>query len=471
MQHTVYLISDIHLGPGRDAGTGQWNALEDFQNDEALCAFLDHIGASPTPVELVIAGDFIDYPQILPDLAHTSPSNDLGTTQAESVERTLVVLGLRPEIASGHPQVFTHLRRFMENGHSITIIVGNHDIDLLWSEVWRLIFDAIYPPGAPGQLRREAFSYTIGSADFGRVYIEHGHEHDIQNSFGDQMREPFGADRQGVQRLKRCFGTLFVDRVYNQLERERWFIDNVKPISRVVKLGLANDFRFTASALALIARFLLTSGASLHVITGGVLSAEERNAETVVETLEDEALRQELERRLMDPEFRAAFEQAVQMQFEEQVWQAVSQGGGDQPTLDSITQEVTAEPPMLDPDGAVLGGGVLGGEAEDAFRAAARAVLEADPRIEIVVMGHTHQPIDGLIKPIYLSGQRTGYYYNSGTWTWHLRDRPEPYSWQDLADPANYTSSFTYLRFDPDADGAYQCMLRNWSADWDGPNR
>ena len=98
-------------------------------------------------------------------------------------------------------------------------------------------------------------------------------------------------------------------------------------------------------------------------------------------------------------------------------------------------------------------------------------MLEADPRIEIVVMGHTHQPIDGLIKPIYLSGQRTGYYYNSGTWTWHLRDRPEPYSWQDLADPANYTSSFTYLRFDPDADGAYQCMLRNWSADWDGPNR
>src|SRR5262249_7386386 len=231
MNPVVYLISDLHLGPGRDATTGEWDALEDFQFDEALSAFLEHISsAHQEPIELIIAGDFLDYPQILPDLGPISPSNDLGTTEAESVERTLVALGQRPKVASGHPAVFEALRKFMANGHSVTIMVGNHDIDLLWPEVWRLIFDAIYPPGAPGALMREPYSRTYGTADRGRIYVEHGHERDIQNCFGDQMTQPFAVDRQGVKRLKRCWGTLFVDKVYNQLERERWFIDNVKPI-------------------------------------------------------------------------------------------------------------------------------------------------------------------------------------------------------------------------------------------------
>ncbi len=124
----------------------------------------------------------------------------------------------------------------------------------------------------------------------------------------------------------------------------------------MIKLGLANDFGFTAGALALIARFLLTSGTSLHVITGGVLSAddlppEQRNGDTVVATIEDAELRGALEQRMSDPAFRAAFEQEVQ-QFDERDWQAIAQGGGQQPTLD----DVAGEPPPA----------VLGADAEDA---------------------------------------------------------------------------------------------------------
>src|SRR4029450_9566143 len=107
MDPVVYLISDLHLGPGRDAAAGDWNVLEDFQFDDALSAFLAHIVAAHSePIELIIAGDFIDYPQILPELGLTSPANDLGTTEDESVERTRMVLGQRPELASGHPAVF-----------------------------------------------------------------------------------------------------------------------------------------------------------------------------------------------------------------------------------------------------------------------------------------------------------------------------------------------------------------------------
>ena len=35
---------------------------------------------------------------------------------------------------------------------TVTILAGNHDIDLLWPDVWSLIFEAVYSPGAAGRL-------------------------------------------------------------------------------------------------------------------------------------------------------------------------------------------------------------------------------------------------------------------------------------------------------------------------------
>jgi UDP-2,3-diacylglucosamine pyrophosphatase LpxH len=459
MSTVVYLISDLHLGPGRDTATGAWDPLEDFQVDDAFAGFLDRVtaDAGPTPVELIIAGDFIDFPQILPALALTSPSSARGTTQAESVERARVVLGQRPELSSGHPRVFQRLRQFMADGHSVTILAGNHDIDLLWPDVWELIFGVIYPPGAAGQLRRAAFSVTVGAAAGGRVYVEHGHERDPENYFGGRMAEPFANDPTGTPRLKRCYGTLFVDKVYNQLERERWFIDNVKPISRVIGLGLKNDFFFTGAALALILKFFLTSGAPPRELAA-VLAGEEpwpearRNADALVEAVADDELRAYAERRLADPAFRAELEAELR-EFDDADWRQVQAGVENQPALDDLA-------------GARPGALVLGEEEEDRYRKAAREVLANDPAITTVIMGHTHEALDGLVRPIYLDGGRAGYYFNSGTWTPHLRERPERgYSWAEIADAANYTSSLTYLKLVPDAAGEYRAELRNWAAE------
>lgn len=460
MNSTVYLISDIHLGPGRDPATGEWDALEDFTADAQLTAFLDRVTAEAgaSPIELVIAGDFIDYPQILPDLALTSPLNARGTSEAESAERTRAVLGLLPERAGGHPAVFARLRRLMADGHSITILVGNHDIDLLWPEVWALIFEAIYPPGAPGTLRREAFSYTVGAAPRGRVYIEHGHERDPENCFGDRMAEPFGDDGTGLQRLKRCYGTLFVDKVYNQLERQRWFIDNVKPISRIIGLGLKNDLVFTGGALALIIRFFLTGGLPPKQLAR-VLSDDQaswptgrRSADGLIDALKDDRLRDTIEQRLADPQVRAEFEQEL-ARFDEADWRAIQAGARKQPTLDAAAGD---RAPSV----------TLGAEEEDGYRSGAREVLVVDPSVGAVVMGHTHGAIDGLTSPIYLDGGRTGYYFNSGTWTQHLRERPgRPYSWAEIADVGNYTSSFTYLKLLPNQAGEYRAELHNWAAE------
>jgi UDP-2,3-diacylglucosamine pyrophosphatase LpxH len=450
MERLVYVVSDLHLGPGW-LPNGEPDPLEDFSADTDFARFLDTIGTTGSPVELVIAGDFLEYCQTLPEIGLASPEDDLGSTEAESIRRTDVILGRLPGIASGHPEVFAALRRFMVEGNSITIIAGNHDIDLLWPGVWARMFDVIYPPGAAGDLRRVHYAYTVGEGSRGRVHIEHGHEHDRANRFGERMEHPFGIDRTGTRRLKRCWGTLFVDKVYNQLERERWFIDNVKPILRVVKLGLRHDPIFTATALGLVARFLLTSG--LPPLLGGIEleAGAAPDAETIVAALADPDLREVLEMRIAEPAFREEFEHTVQGAGTGELALALS-GAAPQLTLDEA--EITT-------GGEV----VLGGRGGDAFRNAARAVLEEDPRIGAVVMGHTHGPLDGLADPLILSDGREGYYFNSGTWTLHLKDEQRrSYTWAEIADEANYTATYTYVLLEPDGRGGYRPRLGEWQA-------
>lgn len=455
MDKVVYVVSDLHLGPGWLPG-GELDPLEDFTADEAFERFLARIGTTGTPVELVIAGDFLEYCQTLPEIGFASPEDSLGSSEAESVRRTRVILGRSPEIASGHPRVFQALRRFMVEGNSITIIAGNHDIDLLWDEAWALVFDTIYPPGAAGDLRLVDYAYTLGAGERGRVHIEHGHEHDKANRFGDRMAQPFGMDRRGVRRLKRCWGTLFVDKVYNQLEQERWFIDNIKPIPRVVQLGIRHDFKFTATALGLVARFLLTSG--LPPLLGGAGDEQDAAAiefpgiEEVVERIADQDLRNMLQAQMADPAFREEFAETVRGAGVIEIATALS-GLGPQETLDSVTVVTGGE--------VILGGGA--GE-DDAYRAAARTVLEGDPSMTTVVMGHTHGPIDGYASPIDRPDGSQGYYFNSGTWTQHLKeDGSRNYTWDELGDPEHYTVSLTYVRLDPDGRGGYRPTLGNWN--------
>jgi UDP-2,3-diacylglucosamine pyrophosphatase LpxH len=440
----VYVVSDLHLGPGK-LPNGAWDPLEDFKHDAEFIAFLETIGRSADPVELVLAGDFLEYPQVLPKLGLTSPADDLGTTEAESLLRTEVILGLRPEIASGHRAVFAALRRFMMEGHSITIVVGNHDVDLLWRRVWALVFDTIYPPGAWGDLRRVPYAYTLGNGERGRVYIEHGHEYDPPNRITPRMEHPFTIDQQGVPRLIRCWGTLFVDKVYNQLERERWFIDNVKPIMRVVKLGLRNDFRFTATALGLVTRFLVGSGlpplgAGADMILG---AGEAPTLEEMVASVADPDLRAALEAQLADPVAREELERELRALAPVE-WAMIQAGAAPQQTLDEAI-----EGPQ---DELILGFG----RQEDPYRAAARVALEADPSLATVIMGHTHGPLDGASAPLDLSDGRKGFYYNSGTWTPHLKDEGRrSYSWAEIGDSASYTASLSYVRLDPNGRGGY----------------
>src|SRR5216683_2996227 len=89
------IISDLHLGAGRSLA-GKVNKLEDFRFDDEFSRFLSAFRDKPT--ELVIAGDFIDFWQIMPE-RNVKQDRVVGSTAADSRAKLRAAM-------DGHPEVF-----------------------------------------------------------------------------------------------------------------------------------------------------------------------------------------------------------------------------------------------------------------------------------------------------------------------------------------------------------------------------
>lgn len=426
MAHTVYILGDLHLGAGREPVSGEWDDLERFRDDETFAALLDTLGAETSPAELVIAGDFIDFPRIVPALAESFPTERLGATEADSVARAALALGLAPQTATGHPIVFEALRRFMTNGHSVTIVVGERDIDLLWPEVWALVFDAIYPPGAPGELRRRALSHTIGTGAFGRLYIEHGHEYDATCRYGDRMKHPFAQDMSGTWRIYRPWGARFADRALSA--GMAFDLDTTRPATQAILDAVGRAAPLPPWALVMAARFLLAVAAPRDRAVAAdepVWPLGRRGAAALVEALHDRKLREYLLECLTDTTFSAAFERELGA-IADAEWSVMAAGIENQPLLERAAACYNA---------------VSLGMAQ---HMAAGAILEAEPALGTVVMGHTHHAIDGHEARLARSDGRAGYFFNCGAW----------------ALPADADAGArVYLRCTPDVWGAYHVEI------------
>ena len=127
----IFFLSDVHLGFVED----------EVEQDkrEKLYAFFDHVKAEGDV--LVIAGDLFDFLQIDGQLAQELSKKEtpfeitkrerkfgLGTEE----DKTVWKLGV---IAKGHNVFFQALGNFLSMGNRLSIITGNHDIELYWKKV------------------------------------------------------------------------------------------------------------------------------------------------------------------------------------------------------------------------------------------------------------------------------------------------------------------------------------------------
>ena len=185
---SLLIFSDVHLGSDLNDCTP--NVIHrSAKIDEDLVLFLAHYRHEKPSGErwrIVIAGDFIDFI----GMAIAVPAE---LVTAPSVEERAHGLGNASEharlklqrVAIRHADVFAELARFVAEGHALTLVHGNHDIEFHWDGVkddLRAILlehAAREHPGIdPASFQeRIEFSPWFFYRD-GVAYIEHGHQYD-----------------------------------------------------------------------------------------------------------------------------------------------------------------------------------------------------------------------------------------------------------------------------------------------------
>ena len=139
---SLLVFSDVHLGSDLNDCT-QNVTHRSASIDRDLVLFLEHYRREKprgSRWRIVIAGDFIDFigmsiavPAGLPTTLPTAPNEEErahGLGNASDHARLKL-----SRVAERHADVFAELARFVAEGHALTIVHGNHDIEFHWDGV------------------------------------------------------------------------------------------------------------------------------------------------------------------------------------------------------------------------------------------------------------------------------------------------------------------------------------------------
>jgi UDP-2,3-diacylglucosamine pyrophosphatase LpxH len=215
----VIVISDLHLG-----GEAPWmmscpDRLADF------IARLPARLADGEDLELVINGDFVDFLSV-PPLAGWTPDPALARAK---LERTM----LTPPFA----QVFDALGRHLAGGHRLTLLIGNHDVEMALPSAQEALLARLDATPHRVLLFDDGRAYRIGGA-----LIEHGNRYDGANANDwNGVRTIASAHSRGEApsvALEVSAGSVIVEKVINPLKVRYPFVDLLQPQGELVALLL-----------------------------------------------------------------------------------------------------------------------------------------------------------------------------------------------------------------------------------------
>jgi len=200
----IYLVaSDLHLST-RDAYIERFRRGQEAALVELLATF-SHAPAASATVELILNGDTFDL-LLTPPLM----SQRWYTTAADGVAKLRAVL-------EEHPQVVEALQGFLSApGRSLVILPGNHDLELFFPAVRRVLRAAVVPRGAGAPTERVQFCLKPAYRPCPDIHIEHGDRYDPLNSCRMVLE---GEKLSDDERLPLPVGSVLGERVNLAFER------------------------------------------------------------------------------------------------------------------------------------------------------------------------------------------------------------------------------------------------------------
>lgn len=385
----VIVISDLHLGGAPPCMMSHTEPLEKF---------LRHL---PTPgsdeaLELVIAGDFVDFLAIPPEAAWT-PDPAAAHKKLEEVMYQ----------SSPCAPIFAALEEFVAAGHRLTVMVGNHDVEMGLPPVQEAFLRRI------GAARHQVVFVDDGRAhQIGEVLIEHGNRYDDANRNDwtglRAIASALSRREKPSDNLKVSAGSRIVEKVVCALKGRYPFIDLLQPQGELVALLL---FAFEPS-------LLLDVDKIARVLRGGYL--QNRNAQGLqpgrtryvanrsADRHDPKLVKMfpDFYRHLRGPGERVGLREWIgiaRARGKDGLWESL--GGGKHLPRERLEKiRLVLRRLLLDDKSARLDG-----PAEQYGKAARRIIKSAKGDIKVVVMGHTH-----LARRIEFP--EGGTYINTGTW-------------------------------------------------------
>lgn len=227
---SLLILSDVHLGNDLNDLTSE-GERRSAQVDSDLVDLLAHYRRAPRTGRrwrLIIAGDFVDFiGMALRPFDPSSEPNDEERTHGLGNTAEHARLKLRAA-AARHRPVFEAIAAFVAEGHALTIVHGNHDIDFHWDavkhELRALLAQAARAKNSTAQTgTASAGTAQTGTAsthaiegeapfesriDFAQwfyyvrdvAYVEHGHQYDMLCSTENVMAPLSPADPHRIAR-------------------------------------------------------------------------------------------------------------------------------------------------------------------------------------------------------------------------------------------------------------------------------
>lgn len=220
METSLLVISDLHLGgaPADEAaGKPSFQICSDA-GQQRLAQFIAWAAAKKTQdhdVHLVLAGDIVDF---LAEADEAGEFSAFNASQADALRK----LGAIMERTS---PIWQALRNFVRQGCALTLLLGNHDVELCLPDVRRFLLWCL----GDG---RVSFLYDNEALVVDTVLVEHGNRYDSWNAIAhdtlrrmrSQMSRRFKAPAAIIPP-----GSDLVMRVMNPIKRRFTFIDLLKP--------------------------------------------------------------------------------------------------------------------------------------------------------------------------------------------------------------------------------------------------
>jgi UDP-2,3-diacylglucosamine pyrophosphatase LpxH len=403
LKTNVFVISDLHLGgePGQEMCSAPGRGL--------LAEFFGYVLAEHRrgggATRIVLNGDIVDFLAVMDDAGGWTAF----ATEAEALRKFR-------DIERTTEEVWRSLREAVAGGVALTLLVGNHDVELSFPLVRAELLRAV---GA-GEVE---FIYDNQAYRLGPLLIEHGNRYDTWNVVAhDSLRRMRSRASRGAPATKFPTqpGSELVARVMNQIKADYGFVDLLKPETRgVLPILAALDKGVWKKAWPAVYAAARAAWRSSQYDNEGQPTDNDFVADEHVEagprpdhSVEDAAAVATAESGYVPVDefpYRADFEDALAI--------------ADSP--EAKNDDVAADVDGLLPVGALLSAlrswskkdsitWNVEREAE-AYEKPARAL--ADRGAEVVVFGHTH-----LAKRVALGDKR---YLNTGTWADLMRLGPD----------------------------------------------